>query len=56
VQETVARLFGQVFLPKRDRGVVEPLLRALTAFATTVPCYDLGFVADARLWDYVDAL
>lgn len=54
--EAVARLFGQVFLPKHDGRIVERLLTALTAFTTAVPCYELGFVPDAGLWDYLDAL
>jgi len=54
--EAVARLFGQVFLPKRARHVVERLVAALTAFAVEVPCYELRFAPDVRLWEYVDGL
>jgi hypothetical protein len=54
--ETVARLFGQVFLPKNDRRVVERLLTALTDFSATVPCYELGFLPNPRLWSYLDVL
>lgn len=51
--EAVARAWSQVFLPKRDRAVVEQILESLATFARRVHCYDLFFTPRPELWEYL---
>lgn len=54
--EAVARVWSQLFAPKRDGAVAGALLNALVAFAQSTPCFDLAFSPTPEVWEYLDAI
>ena len=55
-REAVERAWAQVFLPKRDRTVVEGILGNLAELTSRVDCFDLFFAPHTDLWEYVDGI
>lgn len=54
--EAAARAWPQVFLPKKDRAVIDEILGSLAGFARRVECFDLFFAPRAELWEYLDGI
>lgn len=54
--EAAARAWPQVFLPKKNRAVVDAILGSLTEFAARVECFDLFFAPRPELWEYLDGI
>lgn len=53
-RSAIRDLFASVMMPPSDRGMTEKLFAIFETLVSKVPCYELYFRPDKKIWRYID--